>query len=62
MIGKSMRHTWEINSIETDFFLRTPRNSWEKKQLDALFHVFILFHVSTYFVCHSAHHQEIELY
>jgi len=32
-------------------------------QLDALFHVFIyLFHLSTCFEHHSAHHQEIELY
>jgi len=32
-------------------------------QLDALFHVFIyLFHLSTFFEHHSAHHQEIEFY
>ena len=49
-VGRSGYNIWKIQILANN-------------QLDALFHVFIyLFHPSTCFEHHSAHHQEIELY
>jgi hypothetical protein len=53
---------YRFNYLSTAQFPSWSLKILANNQLDALFHVFILFHVSICFERHSAHHQEIELY